>query len=72
MKLPYLRLLYEMTCLAIIVSVGIYSGYAASRYAIYGLIKNAGFLDKMFIHTIINEHGFYEMTLPTMTEDNKQ
>ena len=72
MKLPYLRLLYEMTFLAIIVSVGICSGYAASRYAIHYLVKDMLFLDKIFVSNIVNEHGYYEMTQPTMTEDNKQ
>ena len=69
MRLPYLRILFELICFVLIASIGIGSGYLASQYSIHYLIKNAGFLDSMFIHTIINEHGYYEMTQPTIGDN---
>lgn len=69
MRLPYLRILFEIACLTIIVSVGICIGYTTSRYAIHYLVKDILFLDKIFVSNIVNEHGYYEMTPPTIGDN---
>lgn len=68
MRLPYLRILFEICYCIVIGALGIYSGYFFCRYSIEYLHRKAGFMISAFHETQMNDQGFYEITPPTIGE----
>lgn len=69
MKLSFSKLIFETFYLLTILIVGVGSGLFVSKMGVYYLVKKAGFIDGILNSTIMNEHGFYEVTPPTTMEE---